>query len=473
MEMKVRHAGFLALLLGSFTFGAFPADVTGVWKGQLTDREGSLHDVSFDLKADGTKVTGTVIGMPPGSVLALQNGEIEGPQLSFQISINNPDGESAHCTFTAQVAGNQMHGLIAGPQGIRYPFTATRQSAETPTAAENSAQSAGTIDARQLRNPQGSNPIPEDAQKAILALFDKYEVVGGMNPSEGCKDVDDFILALIRNPVFPEKVNDIAVEGGNSLYQPLLDRYIAGEDVPLSEARQAWRNTTQPACDFSTLYPELFPLVRRINQRLVVGKKLRILALDPPIDWNKVKSQEDRRPYRNRDASIASIMEREVLAKHRKALIIIGISHISDRGYGYEQKYPKATFVIDVHWGFGGDTPGAQYNDLLERRMSSWPIPSLVTVKGTWLADLPAAYLSPGVDGYLYLGPRDLLLRQLIPAQTAMDKAYMAELQRRDDLRGRAMNPARRLQEEVESSVFFYESAVNNGQQKEKKNHQD
>jgi hypothetical protein len=50
--------------------------------------------------------------------------------------------------------------------------------------------------------------------------------------------------------------------------------------------------------------------------------------------------------------------------------------------------------------------------------MSSWPIPSLVTIKDTWLADL----LSPGVDGYLYLGPRDLLLRQLIPTKTAMDK---------------------------------------------------
>lgn len=373
---------------------------------------------------------------------------------------------------TDQVAGNQMRGVIAGPQGLRYPFTATMRSPGTSSAAGNSAPSADTVDVREPPNPQGSNPIPEDAQKAILTLFDKYEVVGGMNPSEGCKDVDDFILALIRNPAFAEKVNDIAVEGGNSLYQSLLDRYIAGEDIPLSEAQQSWRNTTQPACDFSTLYPELFPLVRRINQKLAPEKKLRVLALDPPIDWSEVKSREDRRAYRNRDASIASVMEREVLAKQRKALIIIGVSHISDRGYSYEEKYPNATFVIDV-WGFGGDAPLAKYNDELEKRMSSWPIPSLVTIKGTWLADLPPAYFSAGVDGYLYLGPRDLLLRQLIPAKTAMDKAFMAELQRRADIGGRAMNPARRLQEEVESSVFFYEPAATNGQQKNKKNRQD
>jgi hypothetical protein len=472
MDMKVRLACFLPLLIGLFSFEVFAADVTGVWKGQLTDREGSIHDVSFDLKAGGTNVTGTVAGMPPGSALAIENGKIEGLRLSFQISIGKAGEQPAQCIFTAQVAGNQMRGLIAGPQGLRYPFTATMRPIGTPSAFENSAESTGTTDMPQPPNPQGANPTPEDAQKAILALFDKYEVVGGMNPSEGCKDVDDFILALIRNPAFPDKVNDIAVEGGNSLYQSLLDRYIAGEDVPLSEAQQAWRNTTQPACDFSTLYPELFPLVRRINEKLATGKKLRVLALDPPIDWSKVKSQEDRRPYKNRDASIAWVMETEVLAKHRKALIIIGVSHVSDRGYGYEQKYPNATFVIDV-WGFGGDTQLAKYNDVLEKRMSYWPIPSLVTIKGTWLADLPPTYFSPGVDGYLYLGPRDLLLGQLIPAKTAMDRAYMTELQRRADIRGRAMNPARRLQEEVESSVFFFEPAVKSGEQKDKKNRED
>lgn len=98
MDKKVRRACFMTLLSGAFTFGAFAAEVTGVWKGQLTDREGSLHDVSIDLKADGTKVTGTVVGMPTGSMLTVKNGKIEGPQLSFQISVNNPGGESAQCT---------------------------------------------------------------------------------------------------------------------------------------------------------------------------------------------------------------------------------------------------------------------------------------------------------------------------------------------------------------------------------------
>src|SRR5208282_5740167 len=96
----------------------------------------------------------------------------------------------------------------------------------------------------QSPNTRESNPKPQDATNAILAAFDKYEVVG-MGAGHGNKDLDDLILHLVRDPAFPTKVDDIAVECGNSLYQPILDRYIAGDEVPLSEVRQVWRNTTQ------------------------------------------------------------------------------------------------------------------------------------------------------------------------------------------------------------------------------------
>ena len=121
----------------------------------------------------------------------------------------------------------------------------------------------------------------------MLDAFDRYEVVA-MPAGHGEKDLDDFILHLIRNPVLADKVNDIVVECGNSLYQPTLDRYIAGEDVSISDVSPVWRNTTQSMCGFSAFYAELFPLIRRINQGLPPGKRLRVLAADPPIDWTKV-----------------------------------------------------------------------------------------------------------------------------------------------------------------------------------------
>ena len=72
--------------------------------------------------------------------------------------------------------------------------------------------------------PEAADPTPQPAVSAILSTFDKYEVVA-MPQGHGMQDLNDFIFSLIRNPEFSEKVNDIEVEFGNSLYQPMLDRF--------------------------------------------------------------------------------------------------------------------------------------------------------------------------------------------------------------------------------------------------------
>lgn len=225
-------------------------------------------------------------------------------------------------------------------------------------------------------NPKGADPKPGNAGKTLLAAFDKYEVVG-MSAAHGNKDLDDFILHLIRDPSFPNKVNVIAVECGNALYQPTLDRYIAGDDIPLSEVRKVWRNTTQTMCGLSVFYEEFFPLVRRINQTLPSEKKLRVLACDSPIDWSKIKSPADygRGQYLMRDVGIASAMEKEVLSKHRKALMLFGTAHlfhVGNTGVGlYQKDYPGVTLVIADHtvacagnpWNMAGRFTGHDSND--------------------------------------------------------------------------------------------------------------
>jgi hypothetical protein len=134
----------------------------------------------------------------------------------------------------------------------------------------------------QQTKPVGSEPNPESAISAVLAAFDNYEVVG-MSVAHGMKDQDDFILSLIRAPAFPEKVNDIAVECGNSLYQPILDRYIAGEDVPFTEVQKVWRNTTQPMCGMSGFFGQFFhscaQLIKSCRQQSDSGYWLVILPL--------------------------------------------------------------------------------------------------------------------------------------------------------------------------------------------------
>ncbi len=239
---------------------------------------------------------------------------------------------------------------------------------------------------QQQAKPGGAEPGPEPAVPAILAAFDKYEVVG-MPEAHGQKDLDDFILSLIRNPSFPEKVHDIAVECGNSLYQAELDRYIAGEDVPFTTVRKVWRNTTQPMCGMSGFFEQFFPLVRAINQKLPPERRLRVLACEPPIDWEQVKTLEEQRKFRDRDGSIASVMEREVLSKHRKALMLFGTFHLmhamNNAVSTYEKNYPNVTFVVSDLGIFDTELPR-----LSAGPFASWPIPSLARTKGTWLGAL-------------------------------------------------------------------------------------
>jgi len=269
------------------------------------------------------------------------------------------------------------------------------------------------------------------------------------------QDLNDFVFSLIRNPTFSEKVNDIVFESGNSLYQPILDRYIAGEDVPFTEVQKVWRKMGQPAAGASAFVEQFYPLVRALNQKLPPQRRLRVLVGDPPIDWDQIKSFDDVRRLVHRDEGIASIMEKEVLSKHRKALMLFGAFHLF-HGVGgsavsiYEKDYPNLTLVVSELGVFDTDLP-----TLSSSRLASWPIPSLALAKGTWLGaldlgrfippgtridqdcnvhhDFPEALQKPMeelVDGFLYLGPQDLRLREKIPADIALDVTYRTELQR-------------------------------------------
>jgi hypothetical protein len=86
-------------------------------------------------------------------------------------------------------------------------------------------------------------------------------------------------MAKRRGPVW----NCSVIEFGNSLYQPTLDRYITGEDVPFPAISKVWRNTTQVAGWDSAIYLRLLATIREVNQKLPV-RMIRVLAGDPPSD---------------------------------------------------------------------------------------------------------------------------------------------------------------------------------------------
>ena len=130
---------------------------------------------------------------------------------------------------------------------------------------------------------------------------------------------------------FAAKVNDITWEPGNVRFQSLMDGFILqGNEVPLKELSQCWRNNTQAHTYSDT--PALFRLlntIRKVNLKQPESRRVRVLLIDPPVDWSRIQSRADIRAKDfDRETHMAAVLEREVYAKGRKALFFAGGAHL-------------------------------------------------------------------------------------------------------------------------------------------------
>jgi hypothetical protein len=302
-----------------------------------------------------------------------------------------------------------------------------------------------------------------DAIRGILSAFSEHSIVA---VAEGHRLEQDkaFLLSLIAEPEFALKVNDIVVEFGNARFQPTLDRYMAGRALPPAELRRVWADTTVVNGLWDALvYERFFAAVRERNQSLPKKQKLRVLVCDPPIDWAKVRTLDDAAPFLSRDSFCAAVLEREVLAKGRTALVVLGDGHVSRRHVTgrplenaialVERKHPDIAFVVLTYFG--------QFRDsaMIEERLANGPIPSLSLLRGTWLGGLPNVGPKPPTrtrvgggrseteqvvithpplleevaDALLYLGPKSIFTRSL-PSTERFGTKELHELQRRHQL---------------------------------------
>ncbi|NGP60792.1 hypothetical protein FLT15_21410 [Paenibacillus thiaminolyticus] len=366
-----------------------------------------------------------------------------------------------------------------------------------------------TIDEKDKRISIVIEPEPVDATEAILHAFENHQLVA-LGDVHGLDQERDFIISLVTNPKFTEMVHTIIIETGNARYQDLVDRYINGADVDMEELRKVWRDLSVSGMGpTDTMSNEkLFEAVRAVNQEMPDSKKLRIVLGDPPVDWNDITTKEDLDKWLSqRDTHMAGVVEKEIYEKDVKGLVIIGSGHLSRNKPGgagqlvpeppkdgqqapelnvptqffkevpddkstnapisdkkqpiqinsksksmlqfIDEKHPDTTYVIAVHTGFGAK------NDELESKLESWPIPSIASIKGTWIGALDSSYDSLGstmfgpgtggksaiplsgkmkeadIDGYLYLGEvHSFTITQPSP-DIYQDDAYFNELNRR------------------------------------------
>jgi len=240
------------------------------------------------------------------------------------------------------------------------------------------------------------DPIP-----AILDAFQRHDVVALSEGPHGNTAGHAFRLALIRDPRFASLVNDIVVESGSARHQADVDAFIRGESVSESVVREALEDSAvaTPVWD-RPMYVEFFRAVRMLNQALPANRRLRVLLGDPPMDWTGVRTFEDYRPWlRQRDSYPAGLIQREVLARGRRALVIYGDGHLQARS-----ERPGTTIVSIL------EASGARvfavtgtFADLttFQPDVASWPAPSLALLNGTRLGVIPYEHLfgpPPPVD---------------------------------------------------------------------------
>jgi len=104
---------------------AWAADVNGKWTAQVPGRGGQTRETTFNFKAEGEKLTGTVSGMQGDNPIS--DGKISGDDISFTLKLNF-QGNEITFLYKGKVSGDEIK-MTRSRQGGDQPgqeFTAKR-----------------------------------------------------------------------------------------------------------------------------------------------------------------------------------------------------------------------------------------------------------------------------------------------------------------------------------------------------------
>jgi hypothetical protein len=365
---------------------------------------------------------------------------------------------------------------VAQPQGLsrRSLF---RRLAATAVSAGLATQTAVPSAAAEPR--KAADPKPQNALKFLLDALKRFPLVA-LGDRHGLQEIHDFLAALLFHPDLPAQLTDVVVEFGNARHQDLADRFVLeGRPVADADLQAIWRHTVGGRVLWDApAYAQFFRTVRAVNWMRTPGRRLRVLLGDPSFDHTKVRGAADKDYVvglvRQRDAHYARVVEREVLAKGRRALLLAGSGHLL-RGICDNFNRPNAVTLLEKkHRGklFVVDPlllpPGSHRHGLLHRVQAAtrdWARPSCALLAGTWLgaltesarpwinsmayraADATAARYGAQADAVLYLGPGETLTASRADPGIYRTGAYAAELKRLSRVSSQLGNPVDLLAE--------------------------
>jgi hypothetical protein len=121
----VRKVLLAVLFLAFGSVAVLAADFNGKWTATVESPRGT-QTITFDLKVDGAKLTGTVT--TPRGEMAISDGKIDGDNLSFA-TVMSRDGNEFKINYTGKAVGDAIKFTRQfGAAGDRpaQEFTATR-----------------------------------------------------------------------------------------------------------------------------------------------------------------------------------------------------------------------------------------------------------------------------------------------------------------------------------------------------------
>ena len=310
------------------------------------------------------------------------------------------------------------------------------------------------------QNPQPRDAIPLDPIAAIVEAFRTNHIVTLTDP-HGNVQIQSFLLSLVRDPRFPDVANDIIIETASARYQGAIDRFVRGDDVDREVLRKAWEDHTV-ANSLGVQAEELIRAVRVVNASLPEPRRLRVVAGDPPIDWDNIVSGQDHaRWIELRDSYPADLIRRQVLDRGRRALVVYGQGHLQRRqmATNYDMSAWQAQTVVSL---LERDHAARVFNIWTLNRSvelpegtESWRVPSLALLRGTTLGandfavyerglgdgsrfGLKAGRLAPipreewkvvrmeeQFDAFLYVGPPASMTMTSVPASLCSDATFV------------------------------------------------
>jgi hypothetical protein len=259
---------------------------------------------------------------------------------------------------------------------------------------------AGVV--RAVRGESVPDPIATSVTSGLEHAFVSHRLVALTDPRTPA--LNRIVLSLVREPAFRARAHVIVYDCCAPRYQALVDRYVSGGDVSLAAVSRVWARAG-PAIP----RPNLFIEARKLNRRLPVARRIRVVLAHPWAPPLLVCKRAQRcLVWGDRlDRVVADVVEREVFRRGENALLLAGDWKLDRRrrpanpsGYGFdsaarriERRHPGSLFLVWAQKVCPIATSSA------DEIVARWQPPAIADIRGTSVGLAPEALLWDCVKG--------------------------------------------------------------------------